>query len=50
MDESKQQHTYIIVDPNRPEQTVNLLQRILLEKLLVLPMDEYKAGEGTTDE
>ena len=34
MDNRKpEQHTYVIVDPNKPEEVVRLLQQILLEKL-----------------
>jgi hypothetical protein len=31
--EKSEQHTYIIVDPNKPEAVTGLLQQILLEKL-----------------
>ena len=31
--EKSEQHTYIIVDPNKPEAVLGLLQQILLEKL-----------------
>ena len=31
--EKSEQHTYIIVDPNKPEKVAELLQQILLEKL-----------------
>ena len=31
--EKSEQHTYIIVDPNKPEAVAELLQQILLEKL-----------------
>ena len=31
--EKSEQHTYIIVDPNKPEEVARLLQQILLEKL-----------------
>ena len=34
MDKTKpEQHTYIIVDPNKPEAVAGLLKQILLEKL-----------------
>lgn len=34
MDKTKpEQHTYIIVDPNKPEEVAGLLKQILLEKL-----------------
>ena len=39
MDNRKpEQHTYIIVDPNKPEAVTGLLQQILLEKLLGSPV------------
>lgn len=42
MEKSKsEQHTYIIVDPNKPEAVAELLQQILLEKLRSL-------GSGST--
>ena len=31
--EKSEQHTYIIVDPNKPEAVAGLLKQILLEKL-----------------
>ena len=42
MEKSKsEQHTYIIVDPNKPEKVTGLLQQILLEKL-------HSVGSGST--
>ena len=42
MDKTKpEQHTYIIVDPNKPEAVAELLQQILLEKL-------RSVGSGST--
>jgi hypothetical protein len=42
MEKSKsEQHTYIIVDPNKPGAVAGLLQRILLEKLRAV-------GSGST--
>ena len=42
MEKSKsEQHTYIIVDPNKPEAVAGLLQQILLEKLRAV-------GSGST--
>ena len=39
--EKSEQHTYIIVDPNKPETVLGLLQQILLEKL-------RSVGSGST--
>ena len=42
MEKSKsEQHTYIIVDLNKPEAVAELLQQILLEKL-------HSIGSGST--
>ena len=44
MDKTKpEQHTYIIVDPNKPEEVAELLQQILLEKL-------HSVGSGSAME
>lgn len=45
MENSKQKHTYIMVDPNTPETLQGMLLQILVEKLLALPMEAYSLKE-----
>ena len=42
MDNAKK-HTYIVVDPNKPGALLWILQRILIEKLSALPLEDPTA-------
>lgn len=44
MDEIRPEYTYIIVDPNRPEQLVLVIRQLLIRKLMSMPMDTPAAG------
>ena len=46
MDKMKpEKHTYIIVDPNKPEEVAHLFQQILIEKLLSLGSESPAAND-----